>query len=149
MLEEGTVFETAVASVPAEIDRGRVSFEQGDACALRADLGAFDAVLCCNLLCRLPDPAALLRRLPDLVAPGGVAVLVSPYSWLAEYTPPERWLGGYRDAAGVRVDSFAAVRRELEGPFRLLEEQDLPFLIREHARKFQWGISHCSVWQRV
>ena len=26
--------------------------------------------------------------------PGGVAVIVSPYSWLEEYTPQAQWLGG-------------------------------------------------------
>ena len=41
-------------------------------------------VLCGNLLCRLPDPMALLKRLPSLVHVGGVVVLVSPYSWLEE-----------------------------------------------------------------
>ena len=32
-------------------------------------------------------------------------------------------------------------------PWQLLEEQDVPFLIREHNRKYQWGCSHCTVWQ--
>jgi 2-polyprenyl-3-methyl-5-hydroxy-6-metoxy-1,4-benzoquinol methylase len=35
-----------------------------------------------NLLCRLPDPAEFLRACARLVKPGGVLVLVSPYSWL-------------------------------------------------------------------
>ena len=30
---------------------------------------------------------------------------------------------------------------------QLLHEEDTPFLIREHARKFQWGCSHATVWQ--
>lgn len=37
---------------------------------------------------RLPKPRSFLDDLPALVKPGGVAVLVSPYSWLKEYTPP-------------------------------------------------------------
>ena len=49
----------------------------------------------------------------------------------------------------IRREKVVQVRRELEGSFRLLEEQDMPFVMREHARKFQWGCSHCSVWQRV
>lgn len=32
--------------------------------------------------------------------------------------------------------------------FELVEEEDVPFLIREHRRKFQWGISHAMVWRR-
>ena len=37
---------------------------------------------------RLPKPRSFLQDLPALVKPGGVAVLVSPYSWLKEYTAP-------------------------------------------------------------
>lgn len=31
--------------------------------------------------------------------------------------------------------------------FRLLHEEPVPFLIREHARKFQWGCAHATVFQ--
>lgn len=36
---------------------------------------------------RLPKPRSFLEDLPALVNPGGVAVTISPYSWLEEYTP--------------------------------------------------------------
>jgi hypothetical protein len=26
-------------------------------------------------------------------------------------------------------------------------QEDMPFLIREHVRKFQWGCSHAAVWR--
>lgn len=32
--------------------------------------------------------------------------------------------------------------------FTLVEEAELPFVIREHRRKFQWGVSHAMVWRR-
>lgn len=73
---------------------------QGDACALPADLPAFDAVLAANLLCRLPDPMRFLGRCPSLVKRGGVLVLVSPFSWLEAWTPQQKWLGGYYDKVG-------------------------------------------------
>ncbi|CAN0533440.1 unnamed protein product, partial [Laminaria digitata] len=67
----------------------RARFARGDACSLDVDtLGSFDAVVASNLLCRLPKPRSFLDDLPALVKPGGVAVLISPYSWLAEYTNP-------------------------------------------------------------
>ena len=78
----------------------------GDACALPPDLAQLDAVLAANLLCRLPDPSKLLARLPALVKPGGVLVLVSPYSWLPGWTPKEKWVGGFNGkvSAGRRED---------------------------------------------
>lgn len=63
-----------------------MTFEQGDACNLRSDIGQFGCVLGANVLCRLPNPLDFLNRLPSVVVPGGIVVLVSPYTWLEEYT---------------------------------------------------------------
>ncbi len=58
----------------------------GDACTLPRDLGQFGLVFGGNLICRLPEPLAFFSRLPDLVVPGGLLVLTSPYTWLESYT---------------------------------------------------------------
>lgn len=143
---EAMITETRMAKVwPANVDRSRVHFEQGDACALREDLGTFDAVLAANLLCRLPNPTAFLDRVSSLLRPGGVLVLVSPYSWLPEYTAKDQWLGGKEDG---RL-SFDTVSEMLTARgFKSVLRSDVPFLIREHARKFQWGCSDGTVWMQ-
>ena len=69
--------------------------------------------------------------------------MTTPFTWLEEYTPPANWLG---DGA---VDSFAEMRKALEPAFVLDRQWDMPFLIREHARKFQYSIAQASCWQRV
>jgi len=146
-LDEGRLTTPLRAVVPPEIDRSRVSFEVGDAMALRGDLGAFDVVLMANLIDRLRDPRRCLAALPALVKPGGQLIVTSPYTWLEEFTPHERWLGGYqRD--GMRVATLAGLREALERSFTLTEVRDLPFLIREHARKFQWSLAQASLWRR-
>jgi len=33
--------------------------------------------------------------------------------------------------------------------FVLKHRENVPFLIREHARKFQYGVSDCTVWERA
>jgi SAM-dependent methyltransferase len=81
---------------------------QGDACALPADLPAFDAVLAANLLCRLPDPSKFLSRVPSIVKRGGVLVLVSPYSWLEAWTLQQHWLGGFYGKVGGWLRGRAA-----------------------------------------
>jgi hypothetical protein len=30
----------------------------------------------------------------------------------------------------------------------LVAAKDLPFLIREHARKFQWSVAQASLWKK-
>jgi SAM-dependent methyltransferase len=43
----------------------------GDAAALPAEEGAFDAAVVMGLLCSVPDPAAALRELRRVLVPGG------------------------------------------------------------------------------
>lgn len=145
-LEEGTARSEAVARVPEGVDASRVTFQQGDATALPADLGTFDVLLMANLIDRLPDPMACLRQLPGLVRPGGQVILTSPYTWLEEYTPRSAWLGGESSEVG---GTLAALRAALEPDFELAETKQLPFLIREHRRKYQWSVAEGSLWRRL
>ncbi len=146
-IEEGILTSRCAATVPHEIDRNRAHFEIGDALKLRATLGDFDVVLAANLLCRLEDPIQLVLKFSQLVRPGGQLILVSPYSWSRDFTPFPKWLGGYEND-GRRYETFVTLTKFLEPDFNLVRTRDLPFLIREHARKYQWGVSHASVWLR-
>ena len=145
--DEGDLSTCLVAHVPAGIEGSRVRFERGDAMNLREDLGAFDAVLLANLIDRLRDPRRCLARLPSLVKPGGQLVIASPYTWLEEFTPRENWIGGtQRD--GPPMDTRAALQSLLAPDFDLVAAKDLPFLIREHHRKFQWSVAEATIWRR-
>lgn len=154
---QGQITLERTCRVPNELyqHKDKITFEQGDACDLSQDLGQFDAVLASNLLCRLPDPTAFLNRLSSLVHPGGIVALISPYSWLEEYTPKDKWLGGYISkeqhgggGGGGPVDSFETIHGLLRPHFELVHRANYPFLIREHERKYQWGISDGCFWQR-
>lgn len=146
-VEEGEITRNSVAVVPTTIDRRRVSFEQGDAQNLRDHLSDFDVVFAANLIDRLPDPVRFLNRLSGLVKPGGQLILTSPYTWLTEYTPRDNWLGGKVDAGRSRK-TLDGLKSELGKDFDLQRTLDLPFLIREHVRKFQWSVAQGSVWRR-
>ncbi|MDB4322759.1 methyltransferase domain-containing protein [Akkermansiaceae bacterium] len=89
-LEEAGIETSLSASLPDGCRPERVSFEVGDATDLRADLGSFDRVHAANLVCRLPEPRHFLKRLPDLVKPGGELVLATPCTWQKKKgRPPE------------------------------------------------------------
>jgi putative 4-mercaptohistidine N1-methyltranferase len=143
VLAEGERMQEFEAQVPAGIERERVEFLVGDATDL-PPLGAFDVVLAANLICRLPEPRKFLERLPSLVKSGGQLLLATPFSWLEEFTPRDHWLGGRLDSPS----SFEVLRQILEPDFELETTKNLPFLIREHSRKFQYGISLGSRWRR-
>lgn len=54
---EGAIKGAFTATLDAAARPEKVAFEQGDACALRGDIGKFALVHGANLLCRLPEPA--------------------------------------------------------------------------------------------
>jgi putative 4-mercaptohistidine N1-methyltranferase len=140
-VEEASRSSPGLASVPAALPRSRARFEQGDAMHLRPDLGSFDVVHAANLLCRLPDPLLCLQRLPQLVKPGGQLLLTTPCTWLEEFTP--------RDAWPENGSTFDWLQHHLSPGFTLELRLDMPFLIREHARKFQWSVALGTRWRRA
>lgn len=136
---EGSLTEPLTACLPDGVHPDRITFQQGDAMALPGTLGTFDLVHAANLVCRLTDPLRFLSRLPSLLNPGGHLLLTTPCTWLAEFTPPDRWPTG---------STFDWLTEILSPDFTLVLQKDLPFLIREHARKFQWSVALGTVWQR-
>lgn len=148
--DEGELGQCLSATIDATIARQRTSFRQADAGALPAELVGFDAVLLANLLDRLPSPKACLARMGGplgLVRPGGLLVVMSPYTWMEQFTPIDAWLGGY-EQEGTPFSSQEGLRATLGDTFELISEEDMPLLIREHARKYQYIVTHVSVWKR-
>lgn len=138
-LEEGNVWTQQTATLPAGSTVEAVSFEQGDAMNLRSDIGSFDLVHAANLLCRLTEPKKFLTRLTDLVNPDGQLVFTTPCTWMEEFTPRENW------PAGSTLDFL---KENLGEAFNFVSTKEMPFLIREHRRKFQWTVAQASIWAR-
>jgi putative 4-mercaptohistidine N1-methyltranferase len=145
--DEGELGVQLVARPPSVANAVSIVFETGDAQALRPDLGAFDVVLMANLIDRLAEPQRCLARLPELVKPNGQLIITSPYTWLEEFTPQDRWLGG-RQVDGRSRTTLEGLQQALSVSFELVTRKDLPFLIREHARKFQWRVAEATLWRR-
>jgi SAM-dependent methyltransferase len=147
-----------------------VKFVQGDACNLASDLGTYHCAIAANLVDRLPEPEKFLSDISRHILPGGFLVILSPYTWLAEYTPKEKWLGGkYQN--GERVFTLDALEEVLAPnfePFYLTNEGTgyddpiygsfpkgssrnsitIPFCLRETRRRFQFTYSEMSIWRR-
>ena len=106
----------------------------------------FDAALLSNLLCRLPDPAACLQQFVQddvILKSGGILVLVSPNSWMDQYTPSDKFIDGQSNEQAL--EKLAVI---LQG-FTLVHDSDLPFMIREHRRKYEYVVSQVSVWRKL
>ena len=135
----------------------KVNFFQGDACRLiemmdkDEALGNYDGIIMSNLLCRLPDPLSCLGGLSSVVNKGGVVVIVTPFSWLEQFTLRSNWLGGFYDAASKEsIFSKDELQRIMEEQgFEKIHEEEMPLVIREHQRKYQYIVSQATGWRKV
>ena len=126
----------------------RIRFVQGDACNLKPDADRYDLVLASNLIDRLRQPKRFLQDITRMINPGGVLMLSSPYTWLEAFTPKENWLGGIREN-GEALTTHQALQRLLAADFEeIAAPQDVPFVIRETARKYQHTLAQLTVWRK-
>ncbi|MFT5836099.1 MAG: 5-histidylcysteine sulfoxide synthase/putative 4-mercaptohistidine N1-methyltransferase [Sulfurimonas sp.] len=128
--------------------KDKVSFWQGDACNLKPNFNSYDLVIATNLIDRLYKPLAFLDTIDERLNDDGVLIITSPYTWQESSTAKELWLGGYVDANGVEVKTLDSLKSVLDKKFELLHVQDLDFVIKETARKYQHTISQVSVWKK-
>lgn len=157
---EGDIYKEVSVVLEPRVDSkvmNRVNFFRGDACALseyadnKEGFGTFDGVIMANLLCRLPDPMAALNALPIIVNTGGVVVIVTPFTWLEDFTPRNKWLGGFTDLDSQQPvyskDGLKMIMNQLG--FEKIHEEQMPLVIREHRRKYQYIVSEATGWRKM
>ena len=126
----------------------KVSFWQGDACNMKPNFSGYDLVIATNLIDRLYNPRLFLDTIEKRLNEDGILVITSPYTWQESSTEKEFWLGGYADENGKEVKTLDSLKTILGDRFELVHVQDLDFVIKETARKYQHTISELSVWQK-
>lgn len=124
------------AKRPSESHPERMTFKCADAIAGIKDEKPFDVIVAANLLCRIEKPAQFLEIVSHLVLPKGQFILLTPYSWSTEFTPEKNWLTSNQ------------VKEILKKSFHLSKCFEMPFLLREHYRHYQWGVSEAMVWNK-
>lgn len=147
---EGELFDEKSVSLKdfdLEDTKEKVTFMQGDACNLKDLYTGYDLIFCSNLIDRLYYPQKFLDDVPNRVNQNGLLVLLSPYTWLEEYTPKKNWLGGYiKD--NKEVKTLDTLKENLEERYELLDTIDVPFVIKETNRKYQHTVSQMSIWKK-
>ena len=125
----------------------KVNFIQGDACNLKPIYTGYDLVYASNLIDRLNDPQHFLTNIGQRINQGGYLVIASPYTWLEDYTPKDKWLGGIK-VKGENFTTLDGLTETLIGQFELVAVKEIPFVIRETKRKFQHSISEMTIWRK-
>jgi SAM-dependent methyltransferase len=138
---EGDLLQSHEVAVAAP---GNARFMVGDALALPFADASFDTVVALNLIDRVPDAARALDELARVAR--GTLIVSSPFTWLEEYAPKEKWLGGFSGNRGP-VRGIEAVQERLRPRFTLTKDLRMPFYIPHHARSGQLGLSLVQVFQ--
>ena len=126
----------------------KVSFWQGDACNMKPNFNSYDLVMATNLIDRLYNPRLFLDTIDERLNADGVLVITSPYTWQESSTKKEFWLGGYKDENADDIKTIDSLKNVMSDKFELLHTQDLEFVIKETARKYQHTISQVTVWKK-
>jgi SAM-dependent methyltransferase len=134
-----------------------VDFWVCDALALPFAPASVGFVNSLNLLDCLSSPYEHLQRLARLLAPGGAAVIATPYDWSSGVTAVEGWLGGHSQRGPDHGQSDVFLRRLLDGshptPVEGLalagEVAGLPWSVRLHDRAVMQYQSHLVVARRT
>lgn len=121
--------------------RAQVGFWLGDALMPPIADGSAALITALNLLDCVARPADLLARIGDLLTPGGIALLATPYDWSSGATPPAHWLDG---GDALRAMIAADDRLVLSG-----ECADHEWRLRLHDRSFMQYSVHIVVIKRV
>ena len=149
--QEGEIYQNkkvTIQDLGYENLKDKVSFWQGDACNLKPNFKEYDLIMATNLIDRLYKPMAFLDSIDERLNAGGILVLTSPYTWQESSTKKEFWLGGYCDENDKEIKTIETLQKVLADKFDLVHTQDVDFVIKETARKYQHTISELSVWKK-
>jgi len=144
ILKEGQFKIKKYATLDTSLHADKINFVQGDACNLKASLTNYGLVFAGNLIDRLYDPKSFLENIYERILPNGHLALTSPYTWLAEFTPTEKWIGENNSTLEGLKGILVASKK-----FKLVKTKDIPFIIRETSRKYQHSIAEMSLWQKI
>lgn len=138
----GVVYEPRDFPVPTPASEA-VDFWVADATALPFAPGVAALVTSLNLVDVVASPRAHLEAVRDALAPGGLAVIATPFDWSPSATPIDAWLGGHSQRGPLDGSAEQALDLLLgagDGPWAIPglrkrgPDRDVPWWVRLHDR---------------
>jgi uncharacterized protein YbaR (Trm112 family)/2-polyprenyl-3-methyl-5-hydroxy-6-metoxy-1,4-benzoquinol methylase len=147
---EGKLVEEVGIALPEAWSADRVEFIVADAQALPFRSELFSAVASLNVIDKVRQPLLHLKELNRVAWTGGCQLLISdPFSWSADTTAEEHWLGGTIDGpyAGRGLDNLVRLLSggggELSPRWHIERQGCIWWRIRNHANHFELVRSRC------
>lgn len=138
----GLVYDPVEFAIPTP-HAARIDHWACDAMALPFAPGQFARIAALNVLDCVPSPMTLLQAIATLLAPGGGAVICSPYDWSPTATQPPYWIGGHSQRGPHQGSPESLLRailthgahpQSIPGIAIAGEIDDQPWAVRLHAR---------------
>jgi len=123
-----------------------ISFLKIDACNLPTDI-KYDLIFGGNLIDRLPNPTQFLTTVSSILNENGILILTSPYTWLPEYTPKNKWIGGFfKD--GEEYTTYDGLKNILNNYFDeiIISDNKIYFSIKESDNSYQSSCAEITYW---
>jgi putative 4-mercaptohistidine N1-methyltranferase len=127
----------------------KVMFFQQDAANLDTKkFNSFDLVFSGDLIDTMKFPKKLLSMVHELLNPKGIFVLTTPALWEPDCTQKEQWVGGFKKD-GENYNTYEGLKQILKENFTEIKPpQDIQYIYRETARKYQHVFTQATFWQR-
>jgi len=138
--------EVNLTKLDLPTDCNNISFSQGDACNLKPVFKEYNVILAQHILENSYDPALFLASAARRLNDNGLLIIVSNYSYNTDKTQQEKWLGGIK-VNGENLTGFDGLSLKLSKKFDLLEQQEIPRILKTNQRNFTVSQSHITVWQ--
>jgi SAM-dependent methyltransferase len=143
-----------IVNVPFDSARVRQAVQHVDFSLLNTSheglghVGVFDLVMCLNVIDNAEAPLALVDRLKQHTAPGGVLILSTTYAWSTKYlgTAAQRATGIIEPVAEPPTRNILSL---FGAGWTLLGETNIEFKVRRTERYWRTFLSHVAVFQNA
>ncbi|WP_206483462.1 5-histidylcysteine sulfoxide synthase [Thalassotalea sp. G2M2-11] len=139
-------FNEVNASEVCQHNAENIQFSQGDAVNLKPIFKGYDVIVLQQVLEQCYDPKQVLRTIHTRLNRGGLLVVASDYTFDAQITKRENWLGGIK-VNGENVTGFDGLSLLLAEHFSLLKQTQLPLDIHINQRQSLRKSIDVTVWQ--
>ncbi|MDM8559076.1 class I SAM-dependent methyltransferase [Candidatus Parabeggiatoa sp. HSG14] len=130
--------KTTSAKIGLDWTVDNCDFMVGDAQQLALQEGAFDLVLCLNVIDRVPNPTKVIEQIFRVLKSGGYLIITDPYDWENSPITREYWI--------TDMAEFFSHNSKWQ---QVQEVDGIPFVMRSTSRQIVAYMNHCLIYRKI